>query len=358
MRQFLPNILIVFLITSQSSVQEPTIHHSTRPQYQDHQNVIEITETHAYGVSEPADSPEAWWSVSDISPGPDNGILVSDSRQHRVDLVIPGKGVTTSFGYGEGAGPGELSQPWSSAYDRGEFIYISENGNTRISVFRSNGEFIQIIRTIHRPARVVVGDQQDLWVGRYWGINVDGVDRYDSESGQFVLSVGDRYRNEEWYGQWTIEPLLAYSQSRVLVSTRHSPELVEYNSDGIITRIISRDIEWLTPPEPVPDLPERIWNLSNGHVSQLGVMPDGTIVSLLARIQRYRDEQSTTKEYYLDFFSSEGLWLTTVPLKSFGRDMYLYTMTIALDGGLWLCYINENDIPTIVRYEITWILLN
>lgn len=358
MRQFLPNILVVFLITSQSPVQEPTIHHSTKPQYQDYQDVIEISETHAYGVSEPADSPEAWWSVSDISPGPDNGILVSDNRQHRVDLVIPGKGVLNSFGMGEGAGPGELSQPWSSAYDRGELIYISENGNTRISVFRTDGEFLQIIRPKHRPARIVVGDHQDLWVGRYWGIMVDGVDRYDLKTSQFVWSVGDRYRDEVWYGQWTNEPFLAYSQSRVLVSTRHSSELVEYNSDGIITRIISRDIEWLTPPEPVPvpDLPERMWNLSNGQVRQLGVMPDGTIVSLLVRVQRHGNEQSTTNENYLDFFSSEGLWLTTVPLKSFGRDMYLYTMTIALDGGLWLCYIDEEDTPIIVRYEITWIL--
>ncbi len=178
MRQFLSNTLIVFMITYHAPMQEPAILHSTRPRFQDYQDVIEIVETHAYGFSEPADSPEAWWSVSDISPGPDNGILITENQQHRVDLVIPGKGVTNSFGMGEGAGPGELSQPWSSAYDRGELIYISENGNARISVFRTDGEFKQIIRPIHRPARIVVGDHQDLWIGRYWGRNVDGVDRY------------------------------------------------------------------------------------------------------------------------------------------------------------------------------------
>ena len=151
MRQFLSASLIVFVFISQAPVQEPTILHSTRPHFQNYRDVIEIVETHAYGGSEPVDNPETWWNVSDISPGPDNGILVTDNRLHRVDMVIPGEGVTASFGKGEGAGPGELSRPWSSAYDRGELICVSESGNARISVFRTNGDFIQIIRPNHRP---------------------------------------------------------------------------------------------------------------------------------------------------------------------------------------------------------------
>jgi len=353
MKQIVSAALISTFCLAPSAVQSPAVIHSEKPKYPHDTDRITFTETHSYGVIDPADHPEAWLRVTDISPGPENGILVTDNRYHRVDLVVPDKGVTVSYGIGNGAGPGELGQPWAAAYDHNERIYISELGNVRISVFGLNGDFLRIIKLDHIPARVVAGNNQDLWVGRSSGIKVDTVDKYDSETGQLVLTVGDRYLNEDWYREWRHQPFLARSNEGVIVSTRYPTDLVEYDINGVNTRILSREHKWLTPPELDPDLPGgRIWNLINGQVRNVASFPDGMLASLMfQKIKRGRNTDPINL-FILDLISTNGEWLYSIPVEYFGREWWIQSMTVANDGSIWFGYVDDEGICRVVRYEI------
>jgi hypothetical protein len=351
MRRIICTTLSVFLLFAHSSAQTPVIVHSDRPEHSQYRELVRIEESHRYGVVDPINSPEAWLGISDISPGPDNSVLVTDNRQQRVDLVIPGRGVVRSFGTGVGAGPGELGQPWAAAYGNRNRVFITEYGNARISVFNVDGEFIETIRPEHIPGRVAVGRHQELWVGRTFGNEVDLVDQYSTESGRLLQSVGDRYRNEDWYGHWRHEPFLTIAGDRLIVSTRYPSDLLEYDHTGTMTRILTRDISWLTPPEPDPDQPEQVWNLMNGQARQVAALPNGSILALVVRRQVSDRDSEPSYSFILDLIAPDGHWLTSIPVSGFGENWHVQSMTVAHDGGLWLCYIDDEDIFRVVRYN-------
>lgn len=358
MRLVIYTTLIALLPLSYSSAQDPVVIHSEKPEYSDYRELVLIEKTHTYGVVEPFDSPEAWLRITDIAPGPDNGILVTDIRLQRVDLLIPGRGVVSTYGSGVGAGPGELSQPQASAYDNRDRVFISEYGNGRVSVFSSDGDFIKVVRLDHIPGRITVGGHQDLWVGRTFGSAVDQVDLYNLESGQLVASVGDRYRDEDWYGYFIHEPFIALARDRLIVSSRYPSDLVEYDHTGTNTRIITRNIRWLTPPEPDPDVPEHIWNLMNGQARQVTAFPDGSLLALIVQGQVSSRDPEPPNSFILDLIAPDGHWLTTIPIIEFGRDWHVQSMTVAHDGGLWLLYYDEEDVPRVVRYNFEIVQMN
>lgn len=358
MQRVIYTTLIALLPLSYSSAQDPVVIHSEKPEYSTFQELVHIEESHRYGVVDPFDSPEAWISISDIAPGPDNGILVTDTRHQRVDLLISGRGVVSTYGSGVGAGPGELSQPWASACDSRGQVFISEYGNVRVSIFNSDGEFIRSVRLEHIPGRIAVGEHQDLWVGRTYGSAVDQVDLYNLESGQLVASVGDRYRDEDWYGYFIHEPFIALARDRLIVSSRYPSDLVEYDHTGTNTRIITRNIRWLTPPEPSPDLPEHIMNLMNGQARQVAAFPDGSLLALIVQGQVSSLDPEPPNSFILDLIAPDGRWLTTIPISEFGRDWHVQSMTVAHDGGLWLLYYDEEDVPRIVRYNFEIVQMN
>ncbi len=309
---------------------------------------MEVEETHRYGVVEPADSSEAWWRIYDLSPGPNGGVLVCDIGNHRVDLVVR---VIVTFGAGQGAGPGELSGPNSAAFDGNSTVYVSEYDNVRVSVFEASGRFIRIIRTGHVPGMIAAGNNNDLWVGRSWNATVDAVDRVDPYTGEIIASLGGRYRDEAWFRKISYRSFLASSVDGILASTFYPYELIEYDGDAKIRRIISREVDWLTPPEPLPEIPEAM-DLRGGMVRQIGVFPDGSIAALLVR--KHWQGNDLTSEFFLDVFTREGEWLTTAPVSTFGKNLHIQIMTIASDGALWLCYYTDEGTPFIVRYRVNW----
>ena len=350
MKRSLSALLLLPILGAYIPEQEPTILHSTRPLYQQFQDIFEIEETHRYGVSEPSDSPESWWGMHELSPGPEGGVLVTDKNHHRVDLVVPDKGVTVTYSSGEGAGPGELSIPTSATFDGSSTIYIAEYGNARISVFSKSGEFIRIIRTGHTPGMIAAGKENDLWLGRSWSSIVDAVERIDPETGEIIASNGGRYRNDDWFAMISLRTFLTRCMDGMLVNSFYPYELIEYDADAGIRRIISRKAEWLTPPAPHADIPEAM-DLKGGMVRQTGQFPDGSLAVLLVRFHG-KGSKEARNEFILDVFTYEGQWLTTIPIAAFGLDLHIQTMTVASDGALWLGYYNEDGTPFIVRYRV------
>lgn len=333
--------------------QEPILIHSTRPEYENYSEIIEIVETHTYGVYEPVDSPEAWSSCFKISPGPDSGVLVTDIRDSKVHLVVPGRGVVATYGQGEGAGPGELAQPVSATYDNRGRVYITEYGGVRISIFRKNGDFLRILRLERRPYQLVMGKRDEIWSTRTPLRYQNEASRYNLRTGDHIQQLGGKYSDQEWARHLRLAPYIARSQDAVIVSTAYPYEIVEYSLEGQIRRIITRRARWLTPPEYLfePEAEGDLWMSEGGMIRQVSVFPDQTIA---VHFQRYQWKDYSIEKWtsFIDLFDSDGNWITTIPNTAFGKDMYLHDIAVAGDGAIWLCYFG--DYPTITRYEMTF----
>jgi hypothetical protein len=83
---------------------------------------------------------------SDIAPGPGGSLFISEQNGNRITTLIPsGASVTygTTIGHGPGSAAGELDAPFAIAHQAStNYIYVSEQGNRRISVFTTAGGYI------------------------------------------------------------------------------------------------------------------------------------------------------------------------------------------------------------------------
>jgi hypothetical protein len=83
---------------------------------------------------------------SDIAPGPGGSLFISEQYGNRVTTLIPsGAGVTygTTIGHGPGTAAGELDAPLAIAHQATtNYVYVSEQGNRRISVFTAAGGYV------------------------------------------------------------------------------------------------------------------------------------------------------------------------------------------------------------------------
>jgi hypothetical protein len=82
----------------------------------------------------------------DTAPGL-GGLYVADRGSNRVThintLAGPGATIDMEFGIGPGAAAGQLDAPRSIVVQRKtEFVYVSEEGNRRISVFDAGGHYL------------------------------------------------------------------------------------------------------------------------------------------------------------------------------------------------------------------------
>ena len=93
-----------------------------------------------------------------IAIGDDDSMIVPDEYNDCVYIFNADGTVRHKFG-STGKGNGQLKQPLGVATD-GEYILVSEKGNTRVQVFDSNGSFISIIEStgdpLHSPCGLAV----------------------------------------------------------------------------------------------------------------------------------------------------------------------------------------------------------
>ncbi len=80
----------------------------------------------------------------------------------------------------KGSGPGQFNLVHSVAVDAQKRVYVADRSNNRIQVFDENGKFLDQWPNIRMPSRVVVTEDQSVWVSsagfsRIAKFNTDGV---------------------------------------------------------------------------------------------------------------------------------------------------------------------------------------
>ncbi len=334
---------IVFLMSSYSlTAQEvqPTI--SRVPVVANYLDVLEISETHHYGVYEPADSPEAWGSIYHLSPGPRAGVLITDPRMNSVYLVVPGEGVVQTFGGGVGDGPGEFRYATTSAWNGLNEILIADRSQLRTTVFNLDGEYQRSFQ-IHEAFRITISSGEILWVTGNSFAMPDRIRRYDTSSGEYLGEVGGRYQDEPW-GNAPIFGNVVSSPARIFAQNSYPYEIVEYSPDGQVESIFGRQARWLDPPEEDEN---GVLSQRGGSIRGIGCLPDGTVIVFLwKRI----DNEEFTIEGYFDLFTASGAWLTTIPANDLRENTMAARFTVASDGALWIYW--AGDYPTVTRYHL------
>lgn len=340
--------LYILLLSYSASVvvnaQQPQPQIAREPLFENYQDILEIIETHTYGVYEPAESPEAWGAIYSLTPGPDAGVLVSDPGMNLVYHVVPDRGVVSTFGSGEGEGPGEFRHATAAAWNGSTEVFVVDRRQMRTSVFTLDGEYLRTFPS-HNARTVAIDSKGILWVSNSSSRSPSPLRRYDTESGEFLGEIGRPIQGEASNEVPSAE-MVATSPGRVFSVKGYPYEIVEYSSTGLIQHTFGRFVRWIEPPI-LNEIGAR--QTVGGAVGGIGCFPDGKVIVFIARVIKSED---SGYEGYFDVFDAEMNWLTTIPADDLRKDRMAVRMTVARDGALWINW--NGDYPTVTRYELSF----
>ena len=130
----------------------------------------------------------------------DNNVLISDSRNHRIQKFTRDGEFILSFGE-YGSQEGGFILPWGLAVNDNSEIFVADWGNDRIQRFSPDGKFVATYGSsgrrdgqFTRPAGVIVSQDGYIYVAD-WGnerVQILGPD------GEFVQKLRGEATNSEW----------------------------------------------------------------------------------------------------------------------------------------------------------------
>ena len=117
---------------------------------------------------------------------------------------------------------------------------------------------------------------------------------------------------------------------------------------------MTRDAPWLTPPVRDKDAsPKSASYPRNGIVRSADFLLGGGYLVHLVQLPKSTTGLSGGR-HYLDFYTSQGIWLTTVPVEELGEnDAWAVWVTVAHDGAIWIAYYGYHFY--LVRYEFKFL---
>ena len=109
--------------------------------------------------------------VTNVAVGPSGDLFITDgygnARVHR--FSAEGE-LLASWGE-PGSGAGQFNLPHSIAVDRRGRVYVADRENSRLQVFTSNGEFIEIWDWVNRPDDLFIDEQENLYIAELgWSV--------------------------------------------------------------------------------------------------------------------------------------------------------------------------------------------
>lgn len=342
-RSINPLLLALLAVTTVNAQQSQTTI-SREPLFKDYLEILDIKETHTYGVYEPADSPEAWGTIYSLTPGPDAGVLVTDPRMNLVYHVVPDQGVVRTFGAGEGDGPGEFRYATAAAWNGLTEVFVADRRQLRTSVFTLDGNYKRSFPN-HDVFTVAIDSEGIMWVTGISRRNPNYLRRYDTTTGEYLGELGGSAQGES-RSEFPATGMVATSLKRVFSVKSYPYEVVEFSSAGDVLNIFSRQVRWMRPP--VQD-EIGVWINKGGAIGGLGCFPDGKVIVFVGRIL---ESEEPGFEGYFDVFDTGGKWLTTIPSDDLRKDRMAIRMTVASDGALWINW--HGDYSAVTRYELSF----
>ena len=173
-------------------------------------------------------------------------LYITEQGNHRVSRFTRDGEFLMTFG-GPGSAPGQFHKPWGITVDGQGNVYVADWGNDRVQKFTSQGKFLTTIGEpgsgpgrLHRPSDVAVDSDGDVYVTD-WGQNK--VEVYDSSGESLITLYGDHEklspRSVEYLDLNTVD----YEKRQLVTNFEperyfDSPTAVEVDREG---RIIIAD---------------------------------------------------------------------------------------------------------------------
>ena len=173
-------------------------------------------------------------------------LYITEQGNHRVSRFTRDGEFLVTFG-GPGSAPGQFHKPWGITVDGQGNVYVADWGNDRVQKFTPQGEFLTTIGEsgsgpgrLHRPSDVAVDADGDVYVTD-WGQNK--VEVYDSSGESLITLYGDHEklspRSVEYLNLNTVD----YEKRQMVTNFEperyfDSPTAVEVDREG---RIIIAD---------------------------------------------------------------------------------------------------------------------
>ena len=173
-------------------------------------------------------------------------LYITEQGNHRVSRFTRDGEFLMTFG-GPGSAPGQFHKPWGITVDGQGNVYVADWGNDRVQKFTPQGEFLTTIGEpgsgpgrLHRPSDVAVDADGDVYVTD-WGQNK--VEVYDSSGESLITLYGDHEklspRSVEYLDLNTVD----YEKRQLVTNFEperyfDSPTAVEVDREG---RIIIAD---------------------------------------------------------------------------------------------------------------------
>lgn len=203
----------------------------------------------------------------------------------------------------KGAGPGELNVPRFIFINRANNLFVYEINGMRISIFTSEGEFINCFKIKQgRVFDLVVDSQGNVYLGSYYKGNV--IHKY-SKGGKYLMSFAQYPASLQKGHELFMEggKLAINEKDQIFLSEPDQYKIRVFDSSGALVRVISVKSNLFYPPivKIVDQKAKRLRYEAGVSIMGLVITSNGLIV------HQYLDRRN--RYIFTDVFSPVGVFL-------------------------------------------------
>jgi len=294
--------------------------------------------------------------ISGISVDREEKIYVLDYSEADIKVFNKNGDYLKTIGR-KGQGPGEMASPFAICITNKNEIVVQDLNNHQISFFSLEGRYLKAISTAEL---IIVGSVIDTQ-GNIIGItSATWPDKQIVELKKFSSELDYLYsfcsfslpRRSPAYNPFSPEICWALTvDDEVVCGYSENYELKVFRSDGKLIRVIRKDYE---PVRITPDEIERIKKTLPGPM-RLDIpkihaaYQDLTIDEEGRCYVRSWEKTDETKEFFVDIFDSEGIYIAKVPIK-----VNLNRSSVWKRNKLYTIEEDEDGFQVVKRYKVTW----
>jgi len=294
------------------------------------------------GIESDEDSPYMLGLVVGLALDDTLNIYVLDRYSCEIRVFSWAGEYLRSIGRGKGPGPGEFLLPMGLSISPDNTLYIADYNAGRITLYKSDGEYIDQIPGIAAFTPPTVIDNEHFYMASSAGWTRPHMRKY-SRDGSILIEAVDPVENarEIAFAQGSVVGHTATPDGNIVVVRPYPYEIMILDEDlNLIKKWPGEGGIVESPPELTRELG---WQLkAKAHDVEVG--PDGRIAVHIS--SREDDERAS----FLDFYSPDGTFISRIPAADFGIE-FIQFYILAPDDIL-VC--NRTDpYPQILQVDIS-----